>query len=49
MTSLEDRDTVIRLIGGYMIANAIRAAGHLHIFARLGRVSLFAKPDGDGA
>lgn len=35
MTSLEDRDTVIRLIGGYMIANAIRAAGHLHIFPRL--------------
>lgn len=33
MTELEDRDTVIRLIGGYMVSNAIRAAGSLGLFA----------------
>lgn len=35
MTSLEDRDAVIRLIGGYMVSDAIRAAGRLGVFAHL--------------
>ena len=35
MTSLEDRDAVIRLIGGYMVSDAIRAAGHLGVFTHL--------------
>lgn len=35
MTSLDDRDAVIRLIGGYMVSDAIRAAGHLGVFATL--------------
>lgn len=35
MTSLQERDTVIRLIGGYMVSDAIRAAGHLAVFTHL--------------
>lgn len=35
MTSLEDRDAVIRLIGGYMVSDAIRAAGRLGVFTHL--------------
>ncbi|KZE91717.1 MULTISPECIES: methyltransferase [Micrococcales] len=35
MTSLQDRDTVIRLIGGYMVSDAIRAAVHLAVFTHL--------------
>lgn len=34
-TTLEDRDAVIRLIGGYMISDAIRAAVRLDVFAHL--------------
>lgn len=33
MTELEERDTVIRLIGGYMVSNSIRAAGALDLFS----------------
>lgn len=39
MTSLEDRDAVIRLIGSYMVSDAIRAAGHLGVFAHLDQAS----------
>ncbi|MDZ4233945.1 MAG: helix-turn-helix domain-containing protein, partial [Dietzia sp.] len=35
MTSLEDRDAVIRLVGGYMVSDAIRAAVRLGVFAHL--------------
>ncbi|WP_212743308.1 methyltransferase, partial [Brevibacterium sp. 2SA] len=35
MTALEDRDSVIQLIGGYIVSNAIRAAGDFGIFSLL--------------
>lgn len=37
MTDLNERDAVIRLVGGYMTSNAIRAAGQLGVFAQLDR------------
>ncbi|MDV8022659.1 methyltransferase [Rhodococcus sp. IEGM 1330] len=39
MTTLEIRDTAIRLIGGYMVSNAIRAASTLDLFGRIDKAS----------